>query len=74
MTKIFSQTALNDLEQRYRVTLINSLAGFKQAVLIGTKSAEGQTNLAVFNSLIHIGSNPALYGFICRPDTAQRDT
>lgn len=74
MTKTFTPTSLNDLEQRYRVTLINSLAGFRQAVLIGTKSPEGQTNLAVFNSLIHIGSNPALYGFICRPDTVQRDT
>ncbi|WP_018621295.1 flavin reductase family protein [Spirosoma luteum] len=74
MTKTFTQIALNDLEQRYRVTLINSLAGFKQAVLIGTRSLEGQTNLALFNSLIHIGSNPALYGFICRPDTVQRDT
>jgi flavin reductase (DIM6/NTAB) family NADH-FMN oxidoreductase RutF len=74
MNKRFTQTALNELEQRYRVTLINSLAGFKQAVLIGTKSPEGRTNLALFNSLIHIGSNPALYGFICRPDTVQRDT
>ncbi|WP_020601509.1 flavin reductase family protein [Spirosoma spitsbergense] len=74
MNKVFTQKELNDLEQRYRVTLINSLAGFKQAVLIGTKSPEGHTNLALFNSLIHIGSNPALYGFICRPDTVQRDT
>lgn len=74
MNKIVTREELTNLEQRYRVTLINSLAGFKQAVLIGTKSVEARTNLALFNSLIHIGSNPALYGFICRPDTVQRDT
>ena len=69
-----TQEDLTNLEQRYRATFINSLAGFRQAVLIGTKSPTGQTNLAIFNSLLHIGSNPALYGFICRPDTVQRDT
>ena len=66
--------ALKRLETRYRVTFINSLAGFKQAVLVGTKSTEGHTNLAIFNSLVHIGANPALYGFIVRPDTVNRDT
>lgn len=62
------------LEDRYRRTFINSLAGFRQVVLIGTKSKEGKSNLAIFNSLIHLGANPALFGFITRPDTAQRDT
>ncbi len=71
------QLQLNDiqqLEQRYRATFINSLAGFRQAVLVGTQSSEGVNNVAVFNSLIHLGANPALYGFISRPDTVQRDT
>jgi flavin reductase (DIM6/NTAB) family NADH-FMN oxidoreductase RutF len=61
-------------EPRYRAKFINSLAGLKQAFLIGTQSHEGQTNLAIFNSLIHIGANPPLWGFICRPDTVKRDT
>jgi flavin reductase (DIM6/NTAB) family NADH-FMN oxidoreductase RutF len=61
-------------EQRYRTTFVNSLAGFRQVVLVGTKSAEGITNLAIFNSLVHIGANPPLYGILNRPDSVQRDT
>lgn len=71
---IFSKDQILQLESRYRATFINSLAGMKQAFLIGTKSNEGFSNLAIFNSLIHIGANPPLWGFICRPDTFRRDT
>ncbi|MEY4289469.1 MAG: hypothetical protein RLZZ30_1557 [Bacteroidota bacterium] len=71
---IIDSTQLSQFESRYRATLINSLAGIKQAFLIGTKSKEGLSNLAIFNSLIHIGANPPLWGFLCRPDTVQRDT
>jgi flavin reductase (DIM6/NTAB) family NADH-FMN oxidoreductase RutF len=71
---IIDSIQLNQFESRYRATLINSLAGIKQAFLIGTKSKEGLSNLAIFNSLIHIGANPPLWGFLCRPDTVQRDT
>lgn len=62
------------LEQRYRTAFINSLAGFRQAVLVGTQSLSGQNNLAIFNSLIHLGANPALFGLISRPSSVQRDT
>jgi flavin reductase (DIM6/NTAB) family NADH-FMN oxidoreductase RutF len=65
---------LLELNSRYRATMINSLAGFKTAVLIGTENSQGQSNLAIFNSLIHIGANPPIYAFICRPDTVKRDT
>ena len=61
-------------EQRYRTTFVNSLAGFRQVVLVGTKSAEGIANLAIFNSLVHIGAHPPLYGILNRPDSVQRDT
>ncbi len=71
---IIDKEALSKYESRYRATLINSLAGVKQAVLIGTKSKDGFSNLAIFSSLIHIGANPALWGFICRPDVVKRDT
>lgn len=71
---IIDKETLNQYESRYRAKLINSLAGMKQAVLIGTKSTDGHTNLAVFNSLIHIGANPPLWGILCRPDTVKRDT
>lgn len=65
---------IEQLETRYKVSFINSLAGYRQAVLIGTKSEEGHTNLAIFNSLIHLGANPPLYGLVSRPDTVRRDT
>ncbi len=71
---IIKKEAIQNAEQRWRSNFINSLAGFRQVVLIGTKSSNGITNLAIFNSLIHIGANPALYGFICRPDSVRRDT
>ena len=71
---IIDKKAIEQLEQRYRTTFINSLAGFRQAVLVGTKSAEGHSNLAIFNSLIHLGAHPALFGLINRPDSVQRDT
>lgn len=71
---IFKKDDIEQFEQRYRTAFVNSLAGFRQAVLIGTKSADGDTNLAIFNSLIHLGANPALFGLINRPDTVQRHT
>jgi flavin reductase (DIM6/NTAB) family NADH-FMN oxidoreductase RutF len=67
------QDILN-LTQRYRGTFINSLSGIRQAVLVGTKSPSGKSNLAIFNSLIHIGANPPYYGLLFRPDTVRRDT
>ncbi|WP_018342674.1 flavin reductase family protein [Cytophaga aurantiaca] len=71
---IIDKETLSAYENRYRATFINSLAGIKQAFLIGTKSKDGFSNLAIFNSLIHIGANPPLWGFICRPDVVKRDT
>lgn len=57
-----------------RLNLINSCMGYKSANLIGTVSGEGQTNLAVFSSITHLGSDPALLGFILRPTTVSRHT
>lgn len=71
---ILKKEDIAQLESRYRTTFVNSLAGFRQAVLVGTKSAKGEPNLAIFNSLIHLGANPALFGLISRPDSVQRDT
>lgn len=50
-----------------RLNLINSLSGIKPANLIGTVDAEGNENLAIFSSVVHLGSNPPLFGFILRP-------
>ena len=69
-----SRQDIENYEQRFRTTFVNSLAGFRQAVLVGSKSKSGHSNLAIFNSLIHVGANPALFGLISRPDTVLRDT
>lgn len=68
---------LNDIEafeQRFRATFINSLGGFKSLSLIGTVGEHGNSNLAVFNSLFHLGAHPPLFGFVVRPDSVERHT
>ena len=62
------------MEQRYRTTFINSLSGFHPVVLIGSRSVSGKSHLATFNSLVHIGANPPLFGLISRPDTVKKQT
>ncbi len=71
---IIDKETIIGYESQYRASFINSLAGLKQTFLIGTKSESGHSNLAIFNSLIHIGANPPLWGFISRPNTVRRDT
>ncbi len=62
------------MEQRYRAAFVNSLSGFKSVAMIGSCDAKGQNNLAIFNSFVHIGSNPPYIGFISRPDSVERHT
>jgi len=72
--QVFTYNDLMQLPSRYRGVLLNKVSGLKSANLIGTKSKEGQTNLAVFNSVVHIGANPPYLGFILRPTTVERHT
>jgi flavin reductase (DIM6/NTAB) family NADH-FMN oxidoreductase RutF len=72
--KLIKTIDLEEMETRYRASFVNSLGGFKSVVLVGTKNTQGQENLAIFNSLIHIGANPALCAFIVRPDVSPRHT
>ncbi|MFN8115038.1 MAG: flavin reductase [Bacteroidia bacterium] len=72
--RYFSFVDLMGLEQRYRAAFVNSLSGFKSVALIGTANSNKQTNLAIFNSLVHIGANPPYIGFISRPDSVDRHT
>lgn len=67
-----SKEDLQKTERIKRLNIINSVSGIKPANLIGTVSNEGQSNLAIFSSVIHLGSNPALLGFISRPDTEEQ--
>jgi flavin reductase (DIM6/NTAB) family NADH-FMN oxidoreductase RutF len=61
-------------EHRKRANFVNSIGGFKSVCLIGTKNKARQTNLAIFNSIVHIGANPPLIGFFIRPDSVERHT
>jgi flavin reductase (DIM6/NTAB) family NADH-FMN oxidoreductase RutF len=71
---IFSGNDILQMETRIRAAFMNSLSGFKSASLIGSIDSKGNTNLAIFSSVIHLGSNPALIGFINRPDSTSRHT
>jgi flavin reductase (DIM6/NTAB) family NADH-FMN oxidoreductase RutF len=62
------------MEKRSRGQLINSVGGFKSVCLIGTSDKNNKTNLAIFNSIVHIGASPPLIGFIVRPDSVERNT
>ena len=72
--KQFTEQDIDSMEYLYRINLINSCSGFKSANLIGTIDENGLTNVAVFSSVIHMGSNPPLLGFILRPTTVARNT
>lgn len=63
----FSRAEIDRLETRSRANLVNSITGFKPANLVGTISARGETNLAIFTSVVHLGANPPLLGVIMRP-------
>ncbi len=73
--KHFTAADFADMDRNYRANLINSASGYKPANLIGTRSADQQhTNLAIFSSVVHLGANPALLGFIQRPLTEYSHT
>ena len=70
----FDLEKIKGLEKIYRLNLINSCPGYKSANLIGSINEEGKTNLAIFSSITHLGSDPAMIGFVLRPRTVPRNT
>jgi len=72
--KNYSKAEIDELEHLFKINLINSCSGYKSANLIGTISENGLTNVAIFSSVIHMGSAPPLLGFILRPNTVPRNT
>ena len=70
----FSREIIDKLDKVSRLNLINSVTGFKPANLIGTISKQNQENLAIFSSLVHLGSKPPLLGLITRPNSVPRHT
>ncbi len=66
---LLHQKDIQDLDRIYRLNLINGITGAKPVNLIGTRSEDGQDNLAIFSSVVHLGSNPAQLGMVTRPQT-----
>jgi flavin reductase (DIM6/NTAB) family NADH-FMN oxidoreductase RutF len=67
----YDKKSIDRLDRVTRLKLINSVTGVKPGNLVGTVSESGHTNLAVFSSIVHLGSNPSLLGFISRPQTEE---
>lgn len=72
--KHISKDDISKMEKIERLNLINSCTGYKSANLIVTKSNSGIANIAIFSSITHLGSNPAMIGFIMRPTSVPRGT
>ena len=70
--EIKSSKEIQDMERVKRLNLINSITGISPANLVGTISNDLTENLSIFSSVIHIGSNPPLIGFILRPTEDNR--
>ncbi len=72
---ILTGKEIGELESLYRINLINSITGIKPANLVGSMSTDNHENLAIISSVVHMGSNPPLIGFIMRPSgEVRRDT
>jgi flavin reductase (DIM6/NTAB) family NADH-FMN oxidoreductase RutF len=65
---------ISNWDRFYRANFINCLSGFKPAALIGTIKENGLPNLGLFSNMVHIGSDPAIIGFINRPIAAAPHT
>ncbi len=63
----YTKSDIEQMDKVQKIKFINSLSGIKPANLIGSISKNGQVNLAIFSSVFHLGSKPALLGFISRP-------
>ncbi len=64
---ILNFNQIMELPKIRRLNLINSITGIKPANMIGTANEKGENNLAIFSSVVHLGSKPPLIGFILRP-------
>ena len=64
---------LQAMPKRQRTEFVQGLSGIKSLFAIITTN--GSTfNVAPFNSIVHISSNPARIGYISRPDNNHRHT
>jgi flavin reductase (DIM6/NTAB) family NADH-FMN oxidoreductase RutF len=68
---IYTKQGIAQMGRVARLKLINAVSGVKPANLISTIDSQGRTNSAIISSVVHLGSNPPLLGFISRPQTAE---
>ena len=59
--------------ERQRARTMNSLS-VSSATLVGTVDQQGQHNLSIVSSVVHLGSAPALLGMVLRPPGANAHT
>lgn len=72
--KYWDKQAIAEMELKHKIHLINSVTGIKPANLISTIGSVG-SNVAIFSSVLHLGSAPPLIGFVLRPsDGFERHT
>tara|TARA_B100001115_G_scaffold184839_1_gene189276 strand:+ start:3480 stop:4160 length:681 start_codon:yes stop_codon:yes gene_type:complete len=71
-TMLFTKDDLQALDRKFRLNLINSITGIKPANLVGSRSKDNKDNVAIFSSLVHLGSNPAHLGLVFRPQLKTR--
>jgi len=72
--KVFRRSDFEQMDKRYRTQLINTMPGIKALNLVGTRGEDGAENVAVFNSIFHVGANPPYLGMVVRPDSVDRHT
>jgi len=70
--KLIARSDIEAMDRIQRLNLVNSLTGYKAANLVGTRSAAGQSNLAIISSVVHLSSSPPVLGFMQRPTTVPR--
>jgi flavin reductase (DIM6/NTAB) family NADH-FMN oxidoreductase RutF len=69
-----NSTQIAEMEKHYRISLINSVVGYKSLNLLGSISNDGVTNLCLISSAFHLGANPPLLGMVIRPEREHNDT
>ena len=71
--KTINAKEFKELPKREFTSFFNSLSGAKPGFLIGSGHGQDE-NIAIFNSITHLGASPPLLGFIQRPVDVERNT
>lgn len=69
---IFNPADIENMSKEFGAHFVNSLPGYKSANLLASVDDKKRSNLAIVSSVIHLGSRPALMGYINRPHSVPR--